>query len=291
MKSARFKAPAFAAGTVLAALVFANNLAAAEVQTAAVSLRQSVPAHTDAGGKISAARTTAKYEWLHVSGAEDYISIFSLDGAHAHYRFRGVPAAFGNVDGVSAFTWQEWVFDPARGRALVALAAAGTSAADSVDFFDGSTFTAGLGFKQYFSREDSVMLGWTVSYSRLRERLYWFPIGFIDWRLSDDWKLSVSNRLKLSWTISPGWTLCFKTAYEFSSFQVKKHALWNNQYVPAGMSLTWCPPGGNGFFCTAGADAVLWSEWKRWENGSRQNHTKFGVDPTLEFFVEAGFKF
>ncbi|MCR5183114.1 MAG: hypothetical protein K6B46_00230 [Opitutales bacterium] len=297
MKIRQFSAALLCSGlfgvpaTASSALDFFNNFWDGAHMRSGTQFSQSVPASIGDGGKISKTSAGIDLELVSVSPSERFLTVCDLSYRRNHYHFSGVPAAFKAIDEFSVFAWQELIYDKDNGRAVAGLLSLRSATADTTDFSHGLGASFGIGFKQYFSRDEFVWLGMTATYSQLRQRMYYWPALSVNWNLRDDLKLSLSNGAELTWAVDSQkrCLLHGKISYQPKEFQVQKNIGWQETAVPVDFSLEY--RFSEHFYAIGTFSLLTWQYYRRWDKGHRRNSTKFTAEPTVAFGIEMGCRF
>ena len=253
--------------------------------------KQRLPASINKGGKMGASTYGTGISLMHVNGERSLITLANADYRRTNYRWSSIAEGpFDNTDSISSLFWQEWVFDTDSGRAIAGFASASAGADDGTSLSAGASGTFGLGGKQYFSKTESLWLGAIASYSRHRERWIATPMFFFDWIPAENINLRIANGITATWDVGGEneFLLSLGISYEANSIAIGKGDVWRCQSAPLVLTATWNVTENLSF--SFGANTILWSDYRRWEGG-HESDDHFTVDPSLEFFVQAGLRF
>lgn len=258
---------------------------------------QGLPAGLSSGGKMAYSTYGTGCAWRYVHPEKTRIALTSLDYRRTDFRFSGGAATpFRHTDSVRASTYQEFI-NPDNGLALAAIVSGSMAAEDSVALSDGASGLFGLACKQYFSETTSVALGLSALYRTDRERWFCAPFVSVDWRIAPNWNLRTLNGLALTWDVhgSNAFLIDFSVNYEDSAFAVDtaddaaaSRGAYRRRSVPVSISGTW--NFSENLFFNLGITLNTWSEFRFYRNGNRTDE-KFTTDPTLEFSLQAGWRF
>ena len=262
---------------------------------------QGLPAALSTGGKMAYSTYGTGFAWRYVHPEKTRIALTSFDYRRTDFRFSGgSERPFSHTDSLRATTYQEFI-NPDNGLAAVAILSGSLAADDAAALSDGAGGMLALACKQYFSETTSVMLGAATLYRPYRERWYLLPVFSFDWRIAPNWNLRSFNGLTLTWDINGDneFLVDFSVAYESSSFAVAaeraitspdfgKDGDYRRQSVPVSVAGTWNLS--ENIFLSTGIVLNTWSEFRLYRDGHKTRE-KFSTDPTLEFFLQAGFRF
>lgn len=259
---------------------------------------QRLPASINRGGKLAASTYGTGVSWTRVAEDETLIMLTNMDYRRTDYRFSGntgtlTPtgkAPFSHVDDLNLFNWTEYVFDKANGRAIAFLTSATFIASDSTAFSHGTHGAIGAGYKQYFSRTESLWVGLSAYYSRHRERWGVMPAIVLDFALRPDLNLRISNGAELTWDINARneWILSAGINYASDCITVGNGESWYVQSAPLSLSARWNAT--ENCFIAFGMKTIFWTDYRLWSGGHKTD-SHFTVDPGVEFSVQAGIRF
>lgn len=257
---------------------------------------QRLPASTNKGGTLAASTYGTGVSWTHVTEDETLIMLMNMDYQRTDYRFSGaqnwhLPVdPFSHVDELKLFSWTEYVYDKANGRAIAGAISGTLFSADTTSLSGGAHGTFALGYKQYFSRTRSIWLGASVFYSRHRERWSAMPALVLDFSLDREWNLRIGNGVEVTWDVDARneWLISAGISYGFDAITVGRGEVWYVQNAPISLSVR--RNIGKNFFMAAGTKAILWTDYRLWEGG-HETDAHFTVDPAVEFSIQAGLRF
>lgn len=262
---------------------------------------QGLPAGISTGGKMAYSTYGTGFSWRYVHPKKTRIVLSSLDYRRTDFRFSGgSETPFSHTDSLRASTYQEFI-NPNNGVAAVAILSGSLTAEDATPLSDGASGMLGFACKQYFSETTSVMLGAATLYRVDSERWYLIPLFSFDWRIAPNWNLRSFNGLTLTWDVSGDneFLVDFSVSYESSAFAIAaerkisspsfgEDGAYRRQSIPVSVTGTW--NFSENLFLSAGVALNTWSEFRLYRDGHKTRE-KFSTDPTLEFFLQAGFRF
>lgn len=262
---------------------------------------QGIPAAISGGGKMAYSTYGTGCAWRYIHPEKTRIGLTSLDYRRTDFRFSGEASSpFRHTDSVRVSTYQEFI-NPENGLAAVGILSGSMAAEDGTALSDGASGMVAFACKQYFSETTSVMFGAGTLYRQDRARWYLIPLFSFDWRVAPNWNLRALNGLTLTWDLNGNdeFLVDFSVSYESSSFAITtdldesspyfgEDGAYRRQSVPVSLAGTW--NFSENLFLSAGITLNTWSEFRLFRDGHKTSE-KFTTDPTLEFSLQAGFRF
>ena len=262
---------------------------------------QGLPAAVSSGGKMAYSTYGTGCAWRYIHPEKTRIALTSLDYRRTDFRFSGnTETPFRHTDSVRVSTYREFI-NPDNGLALAAILSGSMAAEDGTALSDGACGFIGIACKQYFSETTSVSLGVSGAYRTDRERWYCIPFVSVDWRITPNWNLRTLNGLTLTWDIHGDnkFLVDFSLNYEDTAFAIgeekntasphcEESGAYRRQSVPVSVSGTW--NFSENLFLNLGIALNTWSKFRLYRDGNKTDES-FTTDPSLEFSLQAGWRF